>query len=77
MIKKEHIEAIEGWLDEGYKRACKEGLCGTMLDILEQKDRVKKLKQVDEPIVVKHIIEEKKVVKPLKTRLKEYIVGIK
>lgn len=75
MIKKEHIDRIEAWLDGCYERAREERLCGTMLEILKQKDVVKKLKQVDEPIIVKHIIEEKKVIKPLITRIGEFVKG--
>jgi len=77
MVKKEHLDAVEGWLDQCFSRAYEEQLYGTMLEILKDKDAVKKLRNVEEPIVVKHIIEEKKVVKPLTTKLKEFIVGSK
>jgi len=77
MVKKEHLDAVEGWLDECFSRAFDEKLYGTMLEILKDKDAVKKLRNVEEPIIIKHIIEEKKVVKPLTTKLKEFIVGSK
>lgn len=77
MIKKEHIDSIEKWLDEGYERAREEKLCGTMLEILKQKDIVKKLKQVDEPIIVRHLIEEIKEVKPLTTKIRDFLIGSK
>jgi len=77
MVKKEHLDAVEGWLDECFSRAYDEKLYGTMLEIMKDKDAVKKLRNVEEPIVVHHIIEEVKVVKPLTTKLKEFVVGSK
>lgn len=77
MVKKEHLDAIEEWLDECYSRAFDENLYGTMLEVLKQKDVVKKLKKSEEPIVVKHVITDETVVKPLKQKIKEFVVGSK
>lgn len=75
MIKKEHLEKIEKWLDESYDRAFEEELYGTMLEIMKQKDVVKKLKQSDEPIVIQHVIKDETQVKPITTKIKEFVIG--
>jgi len=77
MVKKEHLDAVEGWLDECFTRAFDEKLYGTMLEILKDKDAVKKLRNVEEPIVVQHVITDETKVKPLTTKLKEFVIGSK
>ena len=77
MSKKEHLDLIDTWLDECYERARKGELYGTMLEIIKEKDIVKKLKQSEEPIIVQHVIGDKTPVKPLKTKIKEFVVGSK
>ena len=77
MVKKEHLDAVEAWLDECFTRAYDEKLYGTMLEILKDKDAVKNLRKVDEPIVVKHVITDETPVKPLTTKIKEFVKGSK
>ena len=75
MVKKEHLDAVETWLDECFNRAYDEKLYGTMLEIMKEKDAVKKLRNVEEPIVVQHVITDETKVKPLTQKLKEFVKG--
>jgi len=77
MVKKELLDGIETWLDECFSRAYEENLYGTMLEILKEKDVVKKMRNVDEPIVIEHVIKDVTVVKPLTTKIKEFVIGSK
>lgn len=77
MVKKEHLDGIETWLDACFNRAYDEKLYGTMLEILKEKDAVKKLRNVEEPIVVQHVIKDETVVKPITQKIKEFVIGSK
>jgi len=75
MVKKEHLDAVEGWLDECFNRAYDENLYGTMLEILKNKDAVNKLRNVEVPIVVQHVITDETPVKPITQKIKEFVKG--